>query len=227
MLKFLSGLFGKRFSALSVVDPALRKVLKRKGTRDRGQGARNEGKVTEFIATLKLPDGKEFRWDGHEDLKAIAEDNAQVVIVEKAAQKGVTELMLRLQFWLCKQGYSSAYFLSSLRFLRMQVQRRVEPLIRANPILQKALVEGAEKELLGEEEEVEGLPKKYRLRDNLYLKRLWEGWLLYMPVQSEADVRMFPLDATFLDRRPSGTPLPFALEMGAMVQPTDRCGLRH
>jgi hypothetical protein len=38
MLKFLNGLFGKRFSALSVVDPALRKVLKRKGTRDEGRG---------------------------------------------------------------------------------------------------------------------------------------------------------------------------------------------
>jgi hypothetical protein len=190
-------LFGKRFSVLSVVDPALKKALKRrKGETEKG---RKEESLTEFIAALRLPDGKEFRWDGHEDLKAIAEDNAQVVIVEKAAQKGVTELMLRLQFWLCKQGYSSAYFLSSLRFLRMQVQRRVEPLIRANPILQKALVEGAEKELLGEEEEVEGLPRKYRLRDNLYLKRLWEGWLLYMPVQSEADVRMFPLDAIFVD----------------------------
>jgi len=198
MLKFLSGLFGRRFSVLSVVDPALKKALRRKRARDDGRGT-SDGEVTEFIASLKLPNGAEFRWDGHEDLKAIAEDNAQVVIVEKAAQKGVTELMLRLQFWLCKQGFSSAYFLSSLRFLRMQVQRRVEPLIRANPILQKALVEGAERELFGEEEEVEGLPKKYRLRDNLYLKRLWEGWLLYMPVQSEADVRMFPLDAIFVD----------------------------
>ncbi|MFZ8851616.1 hypothetical protein, partial [Fervidibacter sp.] len=132
MLKFLSGLFGKRFSALSVVDPALRKALKRKGTRGEGRRTKDEGKVTEFIETLKLPDGKEFRWDGHEDLKAIAEDNAQVVIVEKAAQKGVTELMLRLQFWLCKQGFSSAYFLSSLRFLRMQVQRRAETRVRAD-----------------------------------------------------------------------------------------------
>jgi len=197
-LKFLRDLFVKRFSVQSVVDPALKKALRRRGTRERGQGTGNE-KVTEFIASLKLPDGKDFRWDGHEDLKAIAEDNAQVVIVEKAAQKGVTELMLRIQFYLCRQGFSSAYFLSSLRFLRLQVQRRVEPLIRANPILQKALVEGAERELLGEEEEIEGLPKKYRLRDNLYLKRLWEGWLLYMPVQSEADVRMFPLDAIFVD----------------------------
>jgi succinate dehydrogenase/fumarate reductase flavoprotein subunit len=110
MLKFLNGLFDKRSSALSVVDPALRKVLKRKGTRDRGQGARNEGKVTEFIEALKLPDGKEFRWDGHEDLKAIAEDNAQVVIVEKAAQKGVTELMLRLQFWLCFSSWAMRMF---------------------------------------------------------------------------------------------------------------------
>ena len=183
------------------MDPALKKVLKSKGrgTRDEGGGGEGRGRPTEFIASLKLPDGKEFRWDGHEDLRAIAEDNAQVVIVEKAAQKGVTELMLRIQFYLCRQGFSSAYFLSSLRFLRLQVQRRVEPLIRANPILQKALVEGAERELLGEEEEVEGLPKKYRLRDNLYLKRLWDGWLLYMPVQSEADVRMFPLDAIFVD----------------------------
>jgi len=179
----------------------LKKVLKSKGrgTRDEGGGGEGRGRPTEFIASLKLPDGKEFRWDGHEDLRAIAEDNGQVVIVEKAAQKGVTELMLRIQFYLCRQGFSSAYFLSSLRFLRLQVQRRVEPLIRANPILQKALVEGAERELLGEEEEVEGLPKKYRLRDNLYLKRLWDGWLLYMPVQSEADVRMFPLDAIFVD----------------------------
>jgi len=197
MLNALKNLFGKRSLVLGVVDPALRKALKRKGTRDEGRGTKDEG-ITEFVASLKLPDGKDFRWEGHEDLKAIAEDNAQIVIVEKAAQKGVTELMLRVQFWLCKQGFSSAYFLSSLRFLRLQVQRRVEPLIRANPVLQKALVEGAEKELLGEEE-VEGLPKKYRLRDNLYLKRLWEGWLLYMPVQSEADVRMFPLDAIFVD----------------------------
>ena len=201
MLSGLKDLFAKRFSALrlAVVDPALKKALKK---RDKGHGTRdrkNEA-ATEFIASLKLPDGKAYDWQGHEDLKAIAEDNAQIVIVEKAAQKGVTELMLRLQFWLCQQGYSSAYFLSSLRFLRMQVQRRVEPLIRANPVLQKALVEGAERELLGEEEEeVEGLPKKYRLRDNLYLKRLWNGWLLYMPVQSEADVRMFPLDAIFVD----------------------------
>ncbi|MCS7187443.1 MAG: hypothetical protein RMK89_10890, partial [Armatimonadota bacterium] len=32
-----------------------------------------------------------------------------------------------------------------------------------------------------------------------WAKRFWNAWVLYMPVQNEADVRMFPLDAIFVD----------------------------
>jgi len=198
MLKMLSAL--KRLSAASLraaVDPALRRVLKKKATRNTSQ-ATNEDDPLEFATSLLLRNGNPYRLDDHDDLVEIAKDEARVVVVEKAAQKGVTELMIRLQFWLAKKGFSSAYFLSSLRFVRMQVQQRVDSLIRVNPILQKALVEDATPEWV-QEEEIEGVPKRYRLQANMWAKRFWNAWVLYMPVQNEADVRMFPLDAIFVD----------------------------
>jgi len=195
MLTMLNALRERFGSVITrrLVDPALKKAVRRKTPSQKP----SLDDPVDFVAALKLPDGRNYDFTGHEDLKAIAADKARVVIVEKAAQKGVTELMLRLQFWLCKQGYSSAYFLRSLPYMKMQVQRRVEPLIAANRILQEALVADAEKELLGESEE--GVPRKYRLRDNIRLKKLWNGWCFYMGLQSEADVRMFPLDAIFVD----------------------------
>ncbi|MCS7224033.1 MAG: phage terminase large subunit family protein [Armatimonadetes bacterium] len=151
-----------------------------------------------FLCSLRLPDGRAYRLDDHDDLIAIAADRSQVVIVEKAAQKGVTELMIRLQFWLARRGYSSGYFLKSVPYMRLQVQRRVEPLIAANPVLLKALVSDP-LENQSSDSDAPQLPKKYRLRDNVRLKKLWNGWCFYMGLQSEADVRMVPLDAIFVD----------------------------
>lgn len=171
--------------------------MKKKATNAKKQ-ATNEDDPLEFATSLLLRNGNPYRLDDHDDLIEIAKDEARVVVVEKAAQKGVTELMIRLQFWLAKKGFSSAYFLSSLRFVRMQVQQRVDSLIRVNPILQKALVEDATPDWV-QEEEIEGVPKRYRLQANMWAKRFWNAWVLYMPVQNEADVRMFPLDAIFVD----------------------------
>ncbi len=170
------------------------------GFSDRGGGCPTLSDPTPFISSLLLPDGKTYRLDTHDDLLAIARDTAPIVVVEKAAQKGVTELMIRLQFWLAYKSFSSAYFLRSVPYMRLQVQRRVEPLIAANPKLLKALFADASEDTdRGDGEEKVKVPKKYRSRDNLRLKKLWNGWCFYMGLQSEADVRMFPLDAIFVD----------------------------
>lgn len=175
------------------VDPALKRAARTHAQREHHTPPSDP---VEFALALKLPDGKPYTLTGHEDLRAILEDQSRVVVVRKAAQKGVTELMLRLQFWLASQGYHSAYFLSSRAYLRMQVQRRVEPLIAANRLLQRALTK-PETESESEENDL-ATPRKYR-PDNIHIKRLWNAYLAYMGLQSEADVRMLPLDAIYVD----------------------------
>jgi len=172
------------------IDPALQAALS--ATQRRAHKPPSD--ALGFALALKLPDGKPYTLTGHEDLTAILQDTSRVVVVRKAAQKGVTELMLRLQLWLASQNYSSAYFLASRHYVRLQVQRRVEPLIAANKLLQQALAPDPETE-----EDETRIPSKYRLTDNITIKRLWGGYLIYMGLQSEADVRAYPLDAVFVD----------------------------
>lgn len=148
----------------------------------------------DYIQRIALPGGKPYNLAQHNDLTAIAEDDARIVIVRKAAQKGVTELMIRLQFYLARRGYSAAYFLRSRAYMRLLVQSRVEPVIAANKELLDALMPADD-----EEESDRKVPRKYRLADNVTLKRLYGATLLYMGLQSEADVRSFPLDAVFAD----------------------------
>jgi rubredoxin len=154
-------------------------------------------KPLQFVQSLLLPNRQPYSFTGHEDLIQIAQDTAQLLIIRKAAQKGVTELMLRIQLYLASQNYSTAYFLRSRYYMNIQVQRRVEPLIAANKTLQKALLNTPPEH--EHEEEDTKIPRKYRLTDNIAIKRLWGGWCLYMGLQSEADVRSFPLDAIFID----------------------------
>lgn len=178
---------------LRFIDPALKRAAARiKKTRQ----SHNVNDQLAFIAGLALPGGAPYTFAGHEDLLEIARDDAQLVVVRKAAQKGVTELMLRLQFYLASQNYHSAYFLRSRHYMRIQVQRRVEPLIASNKVLQKALMRVAEEEEEGADVRI---PSKYRLTDNISIKRLWGGYCIYLGLQSEADVRSFPLDAIFVD----------------------------
>lgn len=173
-----------------IIDPALRKAAARAKPQTPAQNDQ-----LSFIQSLALPDGKPYSFAQHEDLIEIARDNAQVVVIRKAAQKGATELMLRLQLYLASQGYHSAYYLRSRHYMRIQVQRRVEPLIAANKILQKALV----REESENDDPDAHTPRKYRLTDNMSIKRLWSGYCIYLGLQSEADVRSFPLDAIFVD----------------------------
>jgi hypothetical protein len=173
------------------IDPALQTALS--ATQRRAH--KPPSNALAFALALNLPDGKPYTLAGHEDLNAILQDASRVVVVRKAAQKGVTELMLRLQFWLASQNYSSAYFLASRHYVRLQVQRRVEPLIAANKLLQQALIRDE-----NEPDDADArIPAKYRLTDNIAIKRLWGGYLIYMGLQSEADVRAYPLDAIFVD----------------------------
>ncbi len=172
----------------SFIDPSIKRILQREPKKP----ARLP--KLDYITSLAMRDGKPYSFAGHEDLLDIATDTADVVIVRKAAQKGVTELMLRLQFWLASQGYNSAYFLSSVRYLRIQVQTRVEPLIRANPDLLKAIAPPE-----SEQQDDTNIPRKYRSLDNLHVKRLYNAYLVYLGLQGEADVRSYPLDAIFVD----------------------------
>ena len=174
------------------IDPALKAALAPQRKRTATEPPRDPMR---FALALNLPSGKPYTLEGHEDLAAILQDRSRVVVVRKAAQKGVTELMLRQQLWLAAQNHSSAYFLASRHYVRLQVQRRVEPLIAANKMLQQALI----REESPEEDADAKIPAKYRLTDNIAIKRLWGGYLIYMGLQSEADVRAYPLDAIYVD----------------------------
>lgn len=174
-----------------LADPALKRAALRVNKRE---PRKHEYEQFEFVISLALPSGDAYTFDGHEDLIEIARDDAQLLVVRKAAQKGVTELMLRLQFYLASRNYHSAYYLRSRHYMKIQVQRRVEPLIAANKILQKALVREDDTE-----NDYPPTPRKYKLTDNIAIKRLWGGFCIYLGLQTEADVRSFPLDAIFVD----------------------------
>lgn len=181
-----------KLNSRRVADPdTLRRLTKRYASKP---AAAPQESPLDYIQRIALPGGKPYNLAQHNDLIAIAADDARIIIIRKAAQKGVTELMIRLQFWLASQGYNAAYFLRSRAYMRLLVQSRVEPVIAANKELLDALMPAEE-----DEEPDRKVPRKYRLADNVTLKRLYGATLLYMGLQSEADVRSFPLDAVFVD----------------------------
>ena len=144
-------------------------------------------------ARIKLRAGQPWSLRDHEYLRAIAEDRSQVIVIEKAAQMGVSTLLLSELLHLCLQGEHAGYFLDTSGHMRRLVQGRLDPIINADDELTRQVVEAR----------FEG-GQQFRRRggraaDNVALKHIGRGTAYFLATRVMADVKTVDLDAIYMD----------------------------
>jgi hypothetical protein len=132
--------------------------------------------------------------DGHEYLRAIAEDRSRVVVIEKAAQVGASTLMIGELLQLCLGGHKAGYFLDTQRRMQRFVQSRIDPIINSSDELVRQVVEGRW-------EPTGNRPKRRggQSADNVAVKHIGSGTALFLSTKVMAEVRSEDLDAIYMD----------------------------
>jgi len=87
------------------------------------------------------PEGRTWTLERHEYLRAIAEDGAHHIVVEKAAQMGLSTLFVGELLYVCLAGHRAGYFLDTKAAMREFVQARIDPIIDADDELMRQVVE--------------------------------------------------------------------------------------
>jgi hypothetical protein len=141
--------------------------------------------------------GRDWTLDRHEYLRTIAEDTSRVIAVKKAAQVGLSTLMVAELLRTCLAGYNAGYFLDTAGRMQKFVQARVDPIIDADEDLVRHVVEGTlvENELG---------PKRPRRRggspaDNVRVKRVGRGTAYFLSTKVMGDVKTVDLDLICMD----------------------------
>ena len=129
-------------------------------------------------------DGRPFRFEGHEYLRAIYDDTSSHVVVSKAAQVGGTTWALLRSLHACLNGLSVIYFFPTRTDVIEFSKSRVGPLLADNSFL------------LGQMTET----------DTAGLKRIGEAHLYFRGMQSTVGMKSVPADMIVFDELDEATP---------------------
>ncbi len=190
MPNFLKRWFGLR--GLNAIDPALRKVLKKKTTPLKKN---NESDFLSFLANSVRLNDRPYSFDRHEYLQAIAADPAQRIVIRKAAQVGASTLMAAKMLYWAMQGRRVAYYLPTRPLAEDFVRWVVNPIIDNSPDILRSVVEAQKPE-----ETEEGLKRRGKAADTVRMIQFaGGGTIFFRGLQRVAHAKAIPLDCVFLD----------------------------
>ena len=129
-------------------------------------------------------DGKPFRFEGHEYLRAIYDDTSPHIVLSKAAQIGGTTWAILKAFHACAMGLNVMYFFPTRTDVLEFSKSRVGPLLADNPFLSRLL----------------------RDTDTAGLKRIGSAYLYLRGMQSTVGMKSVPADMVVFDELDEATP---------------------
>ena len=134
-------------------------------------------------------DGLPFRFDGHEYLRAIYNDTAPHVVLQKAAQIGGTTWAILRSIHACLTGLNVMYFFPTRTDVLDFSKTRVSPLLADNPFLAKMMTD----------------------TDTAGLKRIGEAHLYLRGMQSTVGMKSVPADMVVFDEIDEAAPAATAM----------------
>ena len=129
-------------------------------------------------------DGRPFRFDGHEYLRAIYDDSAPHVVLTKAAQIGGTTWAILKAFHGCVMGLNVMYFFPTRTDVLEFSKSRVGPLLQDNPFLHRLMKD----------------------TDTAGLKRIGDAYLYLRGMQSTVGMKSVPSDMIVFDELDEASP---------------------
>ncbi len=139
--------------------------------------------ATWAVRRIRL-DGRPFRFDGHEYLRAIYNDTSPHIALSKAAQIGGTTWGVLRSLHSCLQGLNVVYFFPTRSDVLEFSKSRVNPLLADNPFLAKMLVD----------------------TDTAGLKRIGDAHLHFRGMVSKVQLKNVPADLIVFDELDEATP---------------------
>ena len=130
-------------------------------------------------------DGKPFRFEGHEYLRAIYDDTAQHIVLTKAAQIGGTTWAILKSFHACVNGLNVLYLFPTKTDVIEFSKSRVAPLLEDNRFLSRHI----------------------RDTDTAGLKRIGSAYLYLRGMQSTVGIKSIPVDQIVFDELDEAPPV--------------------
>ncbi|MBU2625774.1 MAG: phage terminase large subunit family protein, partial [candidate division Zixibacteria bacterium] len=135
------------------------------------------------VARIRL-EGRPFRFEGHEYLRAIYDDTSPHVALSKAAQIGGTTWAILRSLHACITGLNVVYFFPTRTDVIEFSKSRVSPLLEDNPFLSKMMTD----------------------TDTAGLKRIGESYLYLRGMQSTVGMKSVPADMIVFDELDETSP---------------------
>ena len=156
-------------------------------------GGRREGFLPFLLRHIHPRPRESWTLEGHEYLRGIAEDESQIIVVEKAAQLGLSTLFLAELLYVCLGGHNAGYFLDTAGRMQRMVQARLDPIIDADEELTRQVLEGRM--------QLPGLSRRRRgkIADNVRIKQIGPATAYFLSTQVMGDVKTVDLDAIYMD----------------------------
>jgi hypothetical protein len=129
-------------------------------------------------------EGRPFRFEGHEYLRAIYDDTAPHVVLSKAAQIGGTTWAILRSLHACLTGLNVIYFFPTRTDVLEFSKSRVGPLLGENPFLSKLMTD----------------------TDTAGLKRIGDAHLYLRGMQSTVGMKSVPADMVVFDELDEAAP---------------------
>ena len=129
-------------------------------------------------------DGRPFRFEGHEYLRAIYDDTSPHVVLSKAAQIGGTTYGILRSLHACISGLNVIYFFPTRTDVLEFSKSRVGPLLEENPFLGRQMTD----------------------TDTAGLKRIGDAHLYLRGMQSSVGMKSVPADMIVFDELDESTP---------------------
>ena len=129
-------------------------------------------------------DGRPFRFDGHEYLRAIYDDTVPHIVLSKAAQIGGTTWAILKAFHACAMGLNCLYLFPTKTDVLEFSKSRVAPMLADNRFLGSLV----------------------RDTDTAGLKRIGDAHLYLRGMQSTVGIKSIPVDMVVFDELDEATP---------------------
>jgi hypothetical protein len=136
-------------------------------------------------------EGRPFRFEGHEYLRAIYDDTAPHVVLSKAAQIGGTTWAILRSLHACLTGLNVIYFFPTRTDALEFSKSRVGPLLGENPFLSRLMTD----------------------TDTAGLKRIGDAHLYLRGMQSTVGMKSVPADMVVFDELDEAAPAAKAMAL--------------
>jgi len=142
--------------------------------------AHSQDTICNFLTEYTFLKGKPFNFLGHEYQKRILEDKSQEIVIQKAAQLGLSEIMARMAIARCalSDGFNTIYTLPAATAAQNFMKTRVNPIIDSSPYL---------KELVSKD------------NDSASIKQFGESFLYLKGAQVDRQAITVPADLLVID----------------------------